>query len=305
MIPPPVWLAPDKRYLVGISGGRDSIALHHWLVENNFKNITYCHLNHGLRGEESDGDEEFLRKLLGDNLIASHVNVAELARNENLSLETAARNARHHFFQECADQTGITSVLLAHHADDQAETILFNLLRGAAGLKGMKSQQRIGPLTILRPLLEVRRETIDQYLKARNSPYRDDSSNLEPFATRNRLRNDAIPLLSEIMQRDVSVNILRALGHYNELESATESYLANIELLDPQGRIHLPTFRKLPIALKKRSIYQFLSSHQIPELTSAHINEALEIAQPNSSPSMNLPGGQRLRRKESRLFIST
>lgn len=304
MIPPPTWLSPNKHYLVGISGGRDSVALHHWLVENNFKKITYCHLNHGLRGEESDGDEEFLRKLLKDDLIVGHTNIAELAGNQNLSLETAARKARHHFFKDCADQTGVTTVLLAHHADDQSETILFNLLRGAAGLKGMKSQQRIGPLTILRPLLEVRRETINQYLKALNSPYRDDSSNLEPFATRNRLRNDAIPLLSEIMQRDITANIVRASRHYNELERAADSQLAEVKLLDPQGRIHLPTLQNLPIALQKRSIHQFLTSHQIPDLTSAHINEALKIAQPDSSPSMNLPGGQRLRRREARLFIS-
>ena len=305
MIPPPKWLDPEERYLVGISGGRDSIALHHWLVENGFHKIIYCQLNHELRENESDDDEKFLRNLLGKDLIVGRVNVAKMARSENLSLETAAREARHRFFQKCATQTEINHILLAHHADDQAETVLFNLLRGAAGLKGMKTRQELGPLTFLRPFLEVRRKTINQYLSSLNHSFRDDSSNLEPFATRNRLRNEVIPLLSDIMKRDITTNILRASDHHRELENAADSYLSGVEILDPQGRIHLPTLRSLPQALQKRSIHQFLSSHQIPNLTSAHIDQALTITNPDASPSMNLPGGQRLRRKEARLFISS
>lgn len=304
MISPPEWLNREEPYLVGISGGRDSIALHHWLVENSFNKIVYCHLNHELRKGESDDDEKFLRKLLGKDLIVGRVNVAELAENENLSLETAARDARHRFFQECATQTGINHILLAHHADDQAETILFNLLRGTAGLKGMKIQQKFGPLTILRPFLEVRREFINRYLSSLNHSFRDDSSNLEPFATRNRLRNEAIPLLSDIMKRDINTNILRAFDHHRDLEDAADNFLSEVKILDPQGRVYLPTLRTLPQALQKRSIHQFLSSHSIPNLTSAHVDQALSIMHPDAPPSMNLPGGQRLRRKEARLFIS-
>lgn len=305
MIPLPKWLDPERAYLLGISGGRDSIALHHWLVENGFQKIIYCHLNHGLREAESDDDEKFLRKLLGTNLMVGRVNVTELAESESLSLETAARDARHRFFKECASQTGIHHILLAHHADDQAETLLFNLLRGAAGLKGMKARQELGALTFLRPFLEIRRKAINQYLSSLNHSFRDDSSNLEPFATRNRLRNEVIPLLSEIMKRDITTNILRASHHHRELEDAADIYLSAIKILDPQGRIHLPTLRSLPKALQKRSIHQFLSSHQIPDLTSSHVDQALTIANPDASPSMNLPGGQRLRRKEARLFISS
>ena len=305
MIPLPKWLDPKKPYLLGISGGRDSIALHHWLVENGFQKIIYCHLNHELREDESDDDERFLRQLLGADLMVGRVNVTEMAESKSLSLETAARDARHRFFQNCASQTGINHILLAHHADDQAETLLFNLLRGAAGLKGMKARQGLGALTFLRPFLEIRREAINQYLASFNHSFRDDSSNLEPFATRNRLRNEVIPLLSEIMKRDITKNILRASHHHRELEDAADIYLSSIEILDPQGRIHLPTLRSLPKALQKRSIHQFLLSHQIPNLTSSHVDQALTIANPDASPSMNLPGGQRLRRKEARLFISS
>ncbi|MDB4420267.1 tRNA lysidine(34) synthetase TilS [Akkermansiaceae bacterium] len=233
MIPLPKWLDPKKPYLLGISGGRDSIALHHWLVENGFQKIIYCHLNHELREDESDDDERFLRQLLGADLMVGRVNVTEMAESKSLSLETAARDARHRFFQNCASQTGINHILLAHHADDQAETLLFNLLRGAAGLKGMKERQGLGALTFLRPFLEIRREAINQYLASFNHSFRDDSSNLEPFATRNRLRNEVIPLLSEIMKRDITTNILRASHHHRELEDAADIYLSAIEILDP------------------------------------------------------------------------
>ena len=305
MIPPPDWLDRSEPYLVGISGGRDSIALHHWLVENKFKKITYCHLNHRLRDEESDADENFLRELLGEDLITGWISVTEVAASESLSLETAARQARHRFFQECVTQKGISNILLAHHAEDQAETILFNLLRGSAGLKGMKPIQKLGSLSFLRPFLEVRRETIDRYLASNNYAFREDSSNAERFATRNRLRNEGIPLLAEIMKRDITTNIVRAYGHHQALEDFSDTYLSEIEILDPQGRIHLPTFRSLPRALQKRSLHQFLTSKNIPDLTSAHIDEAWKITASDASPSMNLPGGQRLRRKESRLFISS
>ena len=305
MIPTPDWLDRSEPYLVGISGGRDSVALHHWLIENKFKKISYCHLNHGLRDEESDSDEEFLQELLGGDLITSRVKVAEIAADESLSLETAARQARHRFFAECAAQIGVSSILLAHHAEDQAETILFNLLRGSAGLKGMNPIQKVGSLTFLRPFLEVRRETIDQYLVSDNHAFRDDSSNAEPFATRNRLRNEGIPLLAGIMKRDITTNIIRASRHHQALEDFSDTYLSEIEILDPQGRIHLPTFRSLPEAIQKRSLHQFLTSQNIPDLTSAHIDEAWKITASDAPPSMNLPGGQRLRRKESRLFISS
>lgn len=305
MIPPPPWLQPEEAYLVGISGGRDSIALHHWLVSHGFENLTYCHLNHGLRGEESDGDETFLQNLLGSSLLSKKCDVAALASNRKLSLETAAREARHHFFNECAGKTGVTRILLAHHADDQVETILFNLFRGSAGIKGMNEQQKIGNITLLRPLLGVRRSAIDSFLAQNQYSFRDDSSNLAPFATRNRIRNEVLPLVTEIMERDPVTGILRARQSCAELEEIADSALDFPRLLDPQGRIHLPTFRSLARPLQKRALHRYLTLNEIGDLTSDLIDRALEITEPHSAPSINLPGSRRLRRKESRLFISS
>jgi len=275
MIPLPPWLDPTTPYLVGISGGRDSIALHHSLLAAGFQNLTYCHLNHQLRGQESDGDEAFLHDLLGSALISNSLDVAALAKTEKLSLETAARTARHRFFHECAATTGISKILLAHHADDQAETALFNLLRGSAGAKAMTEQHEMNGLTILRPFLKIRRSEIDAFLKNANHPYREDSSNNDPFA-------------------DLTT----------DLEEIAQTQLASLNLTDPQGRIHLPSFRKLTPSLQKKALHQYLSEHHIPEITQKLIASALTLLSPDSSSSINLPGGQRLRRKESRLFIS-
>lgn len=304
MIDLPPWLDPTAPYLVGISGGRDSIALHHWLVQNQFEELTYCHLNHQLRDSESDGDQAFLENLLGPALLTKKLNVAELATTQKISLETAARQARHTFFQDCAHKTGINQILLAHHADDQAETILFNLLRGSSGLKGMQNQRTIDELTYLRPLLSVRRSEIDQFLG--DKAYREDSTNAEPFATRNRLRNEALPLLTKIFKKDPTISLLRAHQNQTELDLFLNDTLANITLLDPQGRIHLPTLRGLNPVLQKRALHQYLQNHHIPDISQALVQNALTLLDPQQNPAViNLPGGLRLRRKESRLFISS
>lgn len=301
---PPAWLSPDKPYLVGISGGRDSVCLYHWLVSHQFHNLTCCHLHHGLRGHEADADENFLRELLGSDLIVGHTDVPALAEKESLSLETAARRARHTFFHDCARRTGIAQVLLAHHADDQAETILFNLLRGSAGPKGMKPRQKLGKLTLLRPLLAVRRTEINDYLSTHQISFREDQSNAQPFATRNRLRHEALPLLADILGRDPVPALQRTERLSRDLEEIARNTLDSLDLLDPQNRLHLPTFRSLSTALQRQALHDYLRKNDIPNLTFDLIDRARLLAHPEAPPSLNLPGGQRLRRKQARLFLS-
>ena len=301
----PDWLDPQETYLVGISGGRDSVALHHWLASYGFQSLIFCHLNHGLRGEESDGDETFLRDLIGPSLLSQKADVSALATEKKLSLETAAREARHSFFNECSGHTGVSKILLAHHADDQAETILFNLLRGSSGIKGMSTRQKIGELTFLRPLLNVGLSEIDSFLANGNHPFREDSSNSKPFATRNRLRHEAFPLLSDILERDPVPALLRAHQRTEELEQIANAQLKTFNILDPKGRIHLPIFRTLSPALQKKALHQYLTENNIPNISSNLISRGLTLLSPDSPSSINLPGSQRLRRKESRLFISS
>ena len=129
--------------MVGVSGGADSVALLHLLVAGGFRNLVVCHLDHCLRGRASTGDARFVRRLaekLGLECEIGRIDVAERMAASRDSMETAARNARHGFFAECAVKHRCRRILLGHHADDQAETVLWNLLRGSHGLKGMRRE---------------------------------------------------------------------------------------------------------------------------------------------------------------------
>src|SRR5690606_11858726 len=164
-----------RRWLVGVSGGADSVALLHLLVESGFRNLVVCHLDHRLRGRASAGDALFVRRLaekLGLPCESGRADVARRMEECGGSLETVARHARHEFFAECARRHRCRRVILAHHADDQAETVMWNLLRGSHGLKGMEETRELitgsgDVLEIHRPLLAVRREALVAWLEAR------------------------------------------------------------------------------------------------------------------------------------------
>lgn len=180
-----------RELLVGVSGGADSVALLHALVSLGYR-PHICHLNHHWRGAASEGDERFVRRLarqLGLPIVVGSRKVAHT--------EEAARRARLVFFQRVARKTGIRTLLLAHTADDQAETVLLHLIRGAGpqGLAGMEAERRFGSLRIVRPLLAVTRAEIVQYLNARGLTWREDASNRDVRFLRNRVRHVLLPLL--------------------------------------------------------------------------------------------------------------
>src|SRR5207244_10855232 len=150
---------PDARYLIGVSGGRDSVALLHWLVDLGYHKLIVCHLDHQLRGRSSRADARFVEKLAGKydvGLDLALANVRALADRKNMSIETAAREARYKVFAKIAKKRRCRTIFLAHHADDLVETFLINLFRGSgsAGLAGMRevSTRRIEDvdLTIVR-----------------------------------------------------------------------------------------------------------------------------------------------------------
>ena len=308
---PPDWLDPGEDYLLGLSGGRDSVFLTHWLHQFGFKNLTLCHLNHQLRGEASDEDATYCRSVaeeLGLPFLCESIDVGVLSENEKLSLETAARHARHEFFARCAQQRNCSRILLAHHAEDQAETILFRLIRGSAGIKGMQPQKELTindtTLQLLRPLLDIRRNQIDAYLTEYQIAYREDESNAEDFAVRNRIRHELLPLLTDIFSRDPVPQLLHAEEHDRDLQSLLMSQLAELTPLDPQGRLHLPTLKKLPRALQRQIIHDYLRDNDIQDLSWNLVTKTLHLLETDSPPALALPGGLRLRRRQARLFIS-
>lgn len=298
------------RWLVGVSGGADSVALLHLLLESGFRNLIVCHLDHRLRGRASTGDARFVGRLAGElglvcELGGTDVKARMAERGE--SMETAARNARHAFFAQCSAKHHCRRILLAHHADDQAETVLWNLLRGSHGLKGMREERQItverARLRLIRPLLGVRHADLLAWLRQRGRRWREDASNHEPVAVRNRLRNEVFPLLAEISGRDPVAAFARGADDTAAREELENELLQQARLLDPQGRLHLPALRKLSPALQRAAFRKFLLDHGIPEIDRVLLESALGLLDTANPAAVNLPGGRRLRRREGRIWV--
>lgn len=308
----PEFLQQSKNglYLLAISGGRDSVALLHTLLDAGYQNLILCHLNHALRGRASGQDASFVRRLAKRHGLGSSIERVDLRTEIDRtgdSMELAARRARHAFFFRCSLQWDCKRILLAHHADDQAETILFNLLRGSAGLKGMQfsSEHHMDGrvVSMLRPLLETRRTEIDDYIRGRQILFREDASNAEAVACRNRLRNEAMPLLQEIMGRDITRAICRAAEISQATAQVLKQHIAEGEFEDPQGRIYLPALIKLSPVLQRMVMHAYLKKHSVSELSEKLITQSLDLLVLQNSAKINLPGGIFLRRKQKRIFI--
>ena len=304
----PDGFAPGDPQLVGVSGGRDSIALLHWLHAHGFKKLIAVHLDHRLR-EESGEDAVFVREFadtLGVECITGSADVATLAGDQRLSIETAARRARHEFFARAAIERACPRIFLAHHADDQVETFLHNLLRGAgpSGLGGMNAVSTLEmhgtTLLVARPLLGTWREEIDAYVARHKLPFREDASNADPRFTRNRLRHAAIPALTAALGRDVRAALLRT----TELLRAEDEFLsAQPELRGAPDALQVPLLRSLPLALQRRLIHLWLRRHAVGSIGFAEV-ESVRGLLDSRGAKVNLPGGLCARRREKRIFLA-
>jgi tRNA(Ile)-lysidine synthase len=216
----------DDRVAVAVSGGADSVALARILKElsvgGSFPIAGLIHVNHGLRGAESDDDEAFCRALadnLGLPVDVTRVDAAAHARRERRSLEASARDLRYAAFDSAAGRLGATVVVTGHTADDQAETVLLRLFRGAGLRGGSAIRWRRG--LYARPLLEERRQTLRRYLHDAGAAFRDDSSNLDLSIPRNRLRHG----LMERVAADWP-GAVPALARFAELAADDEATLS-------------------------------------------------------------------------------
>lgn len=186
----------DRPGVLAVSGGADSVALFRACVEHSLP-VTVTHVNHGLRGAESDGDESFVRNLAERFHCPFRSLRATMPEGENL--EAAGRSARYRFFETVARDTGAAWIATAHTADDQAETVLHRLLRGTGlrGLRGISEAHDLFPgCRLVRPLLKATRTDLLLYLKSIHQDYRTDSSNADRTFTRNRIRHDLLPQLA-------------------------------------------------------------------------------------------------------------
>lgn len=302
-------LSRTARYLVGVSGGRDSVALLHALLGAEFKRLIVCHLNHGLRGRSAAADARFVARLaerLGLEFETEKIDVARQAREAGLSLETAARQARYGFFARVARRRRCRTLFLAHHAEDQVETVLFNLFRGTgrAGLGGMNPEsERVESgvrLRLLRPMLAVWRGEIDAYLAQNGWRYREDASNQSRAHTRNRIRHDLIPALEQVFGRDVRQAVWRVAAILRD----EETWLASLmEPERPGPELSTAALQPRPAAWQRRVVLAWLRENGVADAGFREVEAVRGMLRPGAPAKINLPGGWHARRRARKLFL--
>jgi tRNA(Ile)-lysidine synthase len=301
--------SPRRCYLIGVSGGRDSVALLHHLVDVGYKKLIICHLNHELRGRSSNADARFVEKLAAKydlDLAAGSADVRAIAKRKKMSIETSARETRYKFFAKIAKQKRCHTIFLAHHADDLVETFLINLIRGAGptGLAAMReiSIRRIDnvDLTIVRPLLGVWRDDIDECMRKRRLEFREDASNKNLVPLRNRLRRRIIPYIEKQLGRKVRMSIWRAATIAAEEEAWIEGMAARSNTKDQH--LSVEKLRTLPIALQRRVIMTWLRQQGSADVGFDVIERVRSLLDPKIA-KINLPKDRHVRRRAGRIFI--
>ena len=302
---------PSNRYLIGVSGGRDSIALLHLLVDLGYKKLVVCHLNHQLRGASSRGDARFVEKVARNLKLDCEIgstDVGALAKRSKLSIETAARFARLAFFVEVARRRRCSRIFLAHHADDLVETALLNLFRGAGpgGMAAMRknSIHRIGKtqLTILRPMLGVWRSEIDSYVSQRHLEFREDATNAVLHSSRNKIRHRILPDVEKQFSRDVRKTIWRAAQIWSEEEAVLDSLLPSETISG--AHLAVVALRKMPVALQRRTILYWLRAQKVAAVSFDVVENVRSLVEPRAKVAkVNLPRDQHVRRRAGKIFV--
>ena len=281
-----------NRLLAGVSGGADSVALLHLLLEAGVQ-VTAVHVNHGLRGAESDGDEAFVREVCAGWNVPLLVYRALPPDNPG---EDWARQVRYGFYRQAAEATGVTAIALAHHRDDQAETLLMHLLRGCGltGLTGMAADVHVQGLRILRPLLGFSRQELRELLTALGQPWREDASNADPRYLRNALRLEVLPRLEKLIP-GASARMAETAALLRE-EDALLDGLAREFLNRWPGRcLPLKELRAQHRALARRILRAWWQREAPPRLerslSAAQTERLLTLLETSASARCNLPGG--------------
>lgn len=293
------------------------MALLHFLTANGWKKLIVLHLNHSLRGKASDADAKFVQALakdLGLRCEVRKINVARLAKQKKMSLETSGREERRDFFLAMARKHRCRILFTAHHADDQAETVLHRLCRGSslAGASGMFSQsETIKGVVTLRPLLGVTRAEIDDYISSNQIEFREDASNASPAHTRNRVRHELLPLMKDVFQRDVSPMLLRfsELARRDDacLQQMARVVIARHGLIQADGSLRLKAAlrNQSPAILSRIMFYWLGQQNRIGKLSTRYVEAAMQLALDDKGPrKINLPGGAHLCRDSRRLWVA-
>ena len=229
-------LSPSGKVLVAVSGGVDSMCLADLFLQNyGADRFSLAHCNFHLRGEESDGDEALVRSWAKEHEVQCHVKsfeTEEYAIKEGISIEMAARDLRYAWFDSLCLEFGYSAVAVAHNANDNAETLILNLLRGTGvqGLCGMsllsEMPTRPGAPALIRPILACTRKMIEGYAFAHGLQYREDSTNASSDYKRNRIRNEVFPIFEKINPSFVRT-LNREMGYFSEVAEIVDDYCSS------------------------------------------------------------------------------
>jgi tRNA(Ile)-lysidine synthase len=305
-----VGVCPGASILVALSGGPDSVALLHALVALRKPlelRIAAAHLNHGLRGIESDRDESFCRDLCRQLNVELVVDRARTLRPGMPNLEEKARDVRRAFLDRVAVESGADFVALAHHADDQAETVLMRLLRGA-GVAGLAAMTEAGPDRIVRPLLVLTRREILDYLDTVGATYVTDATNASAAILRNRIRHYLLPAL----ERDYAPGISRRLSALAEEMRAVDSFLTRaaareLAAIKPsEVDLDISGFAKIDPALRIPLLRLYLAAQlgNLRRLTREHLSALVDLCLAGpANGEVSLPGRWRAVREYQRLRL--
>ena len=316
-------LKPGARVVVGVSGGPDSVTLLHVLqrlAESLNLTLHVAHLHHGIRDADADADADFVAALAeswGVPCTIERADVPAIAAEQKIALEEAARRARYTFLHQVARQTGALRIAVGHNADDQSETVLMHLLRGAgpAGLRGMlpatplrdyhlltSCPKPVPEMKLIRPLLCIPRADVEAYCAEQQLSTRFDRSNLDTTFFRNRLRHEVLPYLAQINPR-----FAQNLRHLAEVVRADYDLLHEftsvawdtllVESTPDLLAFNLEGWRAQPLSIQRAIIRRaaYNLRHSLRDVSFVHVEDAVRIAQQGTTGAQaTLPHGLRL-----------
>ncbi len=310
--------------LVAVSGGADSVALTRLLhqVSPDHSRLVLSHFNHRLRGKDSDADEMFVQNMaveLGCELIVERAEAVKSGSNHGHGLEANARQQRYAFLEKAAKRCGARYVATAHTKDDQVETILQRIFRGSSlrGLAGIPIQRKLRDgITLMRPLLQVSRSELQEFLSELDQPYRVDQSNFSPQFTRNRVRHELIPLIQDIFSKTIANGVL-ALG--NDSRQMSQLVRPLVDQLIEQGfrrggqsaiahglEVDCKAIRHHGDTILIEAFIQIWNANHWP-LQQMNRQKWIDLAElalgDKNHGSINLPGDLKATRKGNSLFI--
>ncbi len=318
-------LPAEGRLVLGVSGGADSVALLHGMHGlNRARNFPWKvhvgHLHHGIRGPAADEDAQFVRDVAAEldlPVTVEHVDVPSMAKARQQSIEEAARDARYAFLERICLHTESRHIVLAHHADDNAETVLHRILRGTGlrGLAGIAPVRALAPgsdIVVVRPLLKLHRDEIVAFLRERHLRWREDHSNAQTSLTRNRIRLEILPMLESKINRQVRDALIRLA----EQARLTDGYLAEtaqrtletltISRTDRELTLNLPALLKRSKVIRAELVRQAFLCLRVGEqqIDRRHVAAVLRLAeQGRTNKRINLPGRLTVARRYDRLVF--